>query len=399
MRFFIRQNLIYGRVKIRQSAVMMLIVLSMLAGTITPVLAASKAKMDEEVKIGTEAAAEIAKESKFIDEPQMNAKVQAIGNAIAEVANSKVVKATYGNSEIYKFNYSFKIIDDKEINAFSLPGGFIYVNKGLMDYVQSDDELAGVIAHEIAHSAHHHAMHLIKTQDKQMVATAIGILLAAGLGAKSNDLGNLAQAAQLIGVAKLSAYGQKAEFDADRTAVYYMAESKYNPVGMLTFMERLARDEIRKPQITYGIFATHPPAHLRASEIIDEMNKLKLPINRRLVTNYMRVKVKPIQDTDAYSICITDTEIIRVAGTEKEKASIRAERIAEDLGAVLLEGARIHDVRVSNNGKSIVMMGRQIISPEQEDAKLAGKTIQQITISAAKAIKRAMLNERLEQSI
>ncbi|MHB0999506.1 MAG: M48 family metalloprotease [Armatimonadota bacterium] len=388
-----------SRLMAAQTAVLMLLVLSLVSSTAMPVSAASKAKQDDEVKIGTEAAAEVVKESKFIDDATLNARIQVIGTSIAQIANTKEIKATYGNADIYKFNYTFKIVDDKEINAFCLPGGYIYVNKGLLDYVQSDDELAGVIAHEIAHAAHHHAMHLIKTQDKQMMATAIGILLAAGLGAKSNDLGNLAQAAQLLGVAKLSAYGQKAEFDADRTAVNLMAGTTYNPAGMLTFMERLARDEIRKPQITYGIFATHPPATLRAGQIIDEMQKLKLPINRRLVTTYMKVQVKPVQDTTAYSINITNTEVIRVTDTEKEKASLRAERIAEDLGSLLMNGARMHNVKISGDGRSVMLMGKTVVAPANEDAVLAGKSVEQLTQSAAKAIKKALLNELLEQSI
>lgn len=364
-----------------------------------PVLAASKVKPEEEIRIGTEAAAEVTKESKLIDDAAMNARVQAIGAAVAAVANTKQIKATYGHADVYQFNYIMKIVDDKDINAFSLPGGFVYVNKGLLEYVQSDDELAGVIAHEIAHASHHHAMSLMKSQDKQMMATAIGILLAAGLGAKSNDLGNLAQAAQLISVAKLSAYGQKAEFDADRTAVHYMAGTSYNPAGMLTFMERLARDEIRKPQITYGIFATHPPANLRATQIIDEMNRLKLPINRRLVTTYMKVQIKQIPDSSAYSINIMGSEITKVADTESMKASLRAQQVTDDLSQALISGARMNNVRIGNNGRTVMVLSKPIYSPTDEDAALAGTSVEQITKSAADAIKKAMLNELLEQSI
>jgi predicted Zn-dependent protease len=364
-----------------------------------PSFAAYKVNPEEEIRIGTEAAAEVEKESKIIDDEALNARVQAVGNAIASVANTKEIKATYGDAAVSQFNYTFKIVDDKDINAFSLPGGFIYVNKGLLDYVQSDDELAGVIAHEIAHAAHHHAMFLMKSQDKQMMATAIGILLAAGLGAKSGDLGNLAQAAQLVSVAKLSAYGQKAEFDADRTAVHYMAGTKYNPAGMLTFMERLARDEIRKPQITYGIFATHPPAQIRAKQIIDEMNKLNLPINRRLVTTYMKVNAKPVPDSSAYALSITDVEIMKVTSTETECAENRANRIAEELGQAFIEGARMNNVRLGNNNTSVVIMGKTIITPTESDAELAGMSVEELTKSASNAIKRAMLNELLEQSI
>lgn len=385
--------------KIIRMLIPAVVILWMTANLQTQAFAAYKPDPKEEIKIGQEAAVEVAKESKFIEDEALNARVQAVGSAIASVANTKEVPANYGCSDLYQFEYTFKVVDDKEINAFSLPGGFIYVNKGLLDYVQSDDELAGVIAHEIAHVAHHHAMFLMKSQDKQMMATAIGILIAAGLGAKGGDIGNLAQAAQLVSIAKLSAYGQKAEFDADKTAVNFMACTKYNPAGMLTFMERLARDEIRKPQITYGIYATHPAAQLRATEIIQEMQRLNLPINRRLVTTYMKVSAKPIDDTGAYKISISDIDVMKVADTETQPASQRAAQIATDLGEVLIEGARMSNVRLANDGKCVMIMGKAIITPTKEDAQLAGTSIEEVAKSASEAIKRAMLNELLEQSV
>lgn len=187
---------------------------------------------------------------------------------ITKAACQIKVKPSYGNSNPTNFQYSFKIIDDKDVNAFALPGGFVYINKGLLEYVQSDDELAAVIAHEVAHVEHHHAMQLNKAQQKAMLGMMAAILAGKAAGMEVSDA---VMIANLINTARMSGYGQKAELDADRTAVGYLAATKFNPTGMLTFMERLARDEGRKPSINWGIFATHPPAYLRAREITAEL--------------------------------------------------------------------------------------------------------------------------------
>ena len=350
-----------------------------------------------EVAAGKKASEEVAKESKFIDDAALLERVRTIGDSIAKVAGTTEVKATYGQPTLAKFDYSFKIVDDKDANAFSLPGGYIYVNKGLLDYVQSDDELAGVLAHEIAHVAHHHAMQLMKAEQKQITAMALALIVGASVGVDSSHIGELAQAMTLVRIAKLNSYGQDAEIDADRTAVAYLAATKYNPVGMLTFMERYARDEIRKPGLDYGIFATHPPSTERAQWIIDEIEKRKIPINRRLVTTYMKVEVKPIPDSAASSVRIGEIEIIKLADSGGEKASVRAQHIADKLGNVLLAGAGLRDVKVGGGSQYVTIMDQVIISPTPEDAALANSTIPDLVNSSANAIRKALLQELLNQ--
>jgi len=368
---------------------------SLLAYPMPPARAADD--FQEEINIGREAAEQVAKESKFIDDPVLVKRVESIGKAISKVAGENEVPATYGKATVARFDYSFKIVDDDEINAFALPGGFVYVTDGLLNYVQSDDELAGIIAHEIAHVSHHHAMQLMKSQQKEMTKLALAMLLGVAAGAGTGDVGDLAYVLTLISVAKLSAYGQKAESDADRTAVAYLADTPYNPVGMLTAMERFARDEARRPQINYSIFATHPPSRERARGIIEEINKLGIPINRRLVTAYARVQVRPVQDSQASAVWIADTEVIRLADSGGERAAARAERVAAKLSSLLLAGARIHDVKIGGGGQYVVLMGNVLISPTPEDVALAGSSVSAVTASAANAIKKALVKELLEQ--
>lgn len=373
-----------------------LLVLSLVACFALP--AYSVTETEEEIQMGKTSALEVAKEYKFIDDPALVKRLETVGGLIAKIATEKEVPATYGKSTVAKFDYTFKIIDDKEVNAFALPGGYVYVNKALLDYVQSDDELAGVIAHEIAHAAHHHIMQLIKAQQKENTALALAVLVGVAVGAKGESLENIAYALTLIRIARMSAYGQDAEFDADRTAVAYMAVTKYNPVGMLTFMERFATDEARKPQRDYGLFQTHPESNKRAQVIIGEIEKRGLPINRRLVTTYTAVQVKPVPDSQASSVWIGDTEIIRLADSNGEKASVRANRIAARLTSALLAGASLRDVKVGIAGQNVIIMGDSVVEPTAEDAALVSSTVSQVAEVSADAIRRALLNELLQRT-
>src|SRR5437016_6445578 len=134
--------------------------------SLTPVLAQKPPVEDPEVKLGRENAVTNDKEVKLVADAKLLERVNRIGQEVAAVANTTAVTAIWGSPELKKFPYSFKIVDDKDVNAYSLPGGFIYINKGLLDAVRSDDELAGVLAHEIGHDVHHHMVKLIKESNK-----------------------------------------------------------------------------------------------------------------------------------------------------------------------------------------------------------------------------------------
>lgn len=362
----------------------------------TPPAPAPVDDIAEDIRIGKEAAEQVAKESKFVEDPEISARVERIGRDIALVACEKEIPATYGRAGTPKFDYCFKVVDDNEVNAFALPGGFIYVNKGLLEVVQSDDELAAVIAHEVAHAAHRHGMYLIRAQEKQMLGLAAVLIAGSALGALKDNADEIALVAHLVSIAKMSAYGQKAEYDADRTAVALLVEAGYNPVGALTLMERLAREELRKPRVNYGIFANHPPSNERATAIIAELNKRGITINRRLVTKYTQVYTKPVDGSSACSVFVGDTEVIRLADLVAERAVARAERLAGKLSNVLLAGAGIHDVKVGGGDAYVVIMGKVVIAPTPEDAEIVGASVADVTKNSASAIRRAMLKERLE---
>lgn len=375
-----------------------ILVLIPAAALLTPAYGDDDAKA--EIKIGRKAAAEVEKAHKLTADPQVVERVTKIGEAVAKVANSVEVKASYGSAEIKQFQYTFKVLDEEDVNAFSLPGGFVYVHEGLLDYVQSDHELAGVIAHEVAHASHHHMVRLLKEQSKLDSHIAL-VLLAGMLGnADTADLGNILIGAQLVRIARVSGYGQKAEADADSTAVAYMIKAGYNPVGLLTFMERLARDYATKPQVDMGIFQTHPPSRDRAREIVSRMKALGLPIKRREVTNAIKATAElvtsegqPIMQVKLGNDILFEPAPI----ADKLTSQQRAEVIVTKVNQFLDSEPPLREIRLSRNRKAVLAAAEPVIVVTDEDAAFKKQPAEELAKQAAEVLKRVVWREWIER--
>jgi beta-barrel assembly-enhancing protease len=362
---------------------------------------AAKAEDDSaEIKMGNEAAAEVEKESKILKDSAMQARLDRVGAELAAVANSMTVPATYGSSRLSKFNYTFKIVDDKEINAFALPGGHIYVNKGLMDFLQSDHELAGVLAHELVHDAHHHMLALLKEQSKLNNRMAL-VLLAAVVGkVQTADLGNIVMGAQLLQIAKMSSYGVKAETDADRCAVDFMSKTKYNPVGLLTFIERLStKIDLFEGQST--ILQDHPPTGDRRAVITARLNELHIPIYRRLVTDAAKAipRTAQVDGKDVVEIAIDKKVLMRVADGA-EPAQERAKQIADKVNSLLDSDVLMKDVRVSGNNPAVVIArDKPFLFIEDADAALSSDSAPELAKKVAEAIRSIIWKQMLDMTM
>lgn len=388
--------------KILRRTILALFLVAISVIIIVPGLAAKTQKPEDdsaEIKMGNEAAAEVEKESKLYKNADMQARLDRVGGDLAAIANSTVVPAAYGNSKLSKFNYTFKIVDDKEINAFALPGGHIYVNKGLMDFIQSDHELAGVLAHELVHDAHHHMVALLKEQSKLNNKMAL-VLLAAILGkVQSEDLGNVVMGAQLLQVAKMSSYGQKAETDADRCAVDFLSKSKYNPVGLLTFIERLSTKTDLFDRNT--ILQDHPPTGDRRAVIMARLSDLHIPISRRLVMNSAKAitRTAQVSGKDVQEIAIDDKMLMRVADADKP-ASERAKQIADKINTLLDSDILMKDVKVDDNDSTVITAKEMpFMRMEYTDAALSGDTPTSLAKKVASAIKGVIWKQMLDLSM
>jgi predicted Zn-dependent protease len=191
---------------------------------------------DKEVSIGDAMARQVEKNFKMCPELDINARVQKILDRLVEVTDRRDVI------------YSIGVIDEEELNAVSLPGGYIYVFKKLLDKVKSDDELAGVIAHEMGHIT---ARHGIKRLQGIYGYTLLQ-LLAIGSGDTA-----VAAGVNTIYTSVFLAYSRQDEYEADELGVKYLKKAGYDPNGMIKVLELLQKENERE---LHGIsyFRTHP---------------------------------------------------------------------------------------------------------------------------------------------
>lgn len=191
---------------------------------------------EQEVALGDSVAKQIEKAYKPIEDKHMQERVELIGNRLAKVCDRK------------ELIYHFKVLDIDDINAVSLPGGWVYVFKGLVDKTKNDDELAGVIAHEIGHIC---ARHSVKRAQAGSISNIAMIAVAIAGG------GNAAQATNLALTSLMAAYSREDEFEADRRAVIYTKAAGYDPDALITFMQTMK--EAQKFNIRpYSYFRSHP---------------------------------------------------------------------------------------------------------------------------------------------
>jgi predicted Zn-dependent protease len=339
---------------------------------------------DEEIKSGSEAAAEAEKEHRLLEDPEANARVRQIGDALAAAANALQTEATYGSPTVVPFSYSFTIIDDADVNAFSIPGGHIYVYKGLIDFCESDHELAAVLAHEIAHCAHHHVVYLLRDQSR-LEGRMILILVAGLLGdVDAMDMSNVMLGTQFYTIARTSSYGQKAERDADLAAIAYMTHANYNPVGILTFLERLAR---HPDVIDWGILQTHPRPAERVQTVRERLSDLGIQINRRLVTSSSSAMVRQAESGGAksFEVVVGGNTICRLG----QEAG--AQSTAERINALLDQGLQVRELKVC--GSSVTARGQSVVEIADDDAALAGKPAAQLAADAKAALRNVLFRQ------
>jgi predicted Zn-dependent protease len=205
---------------------------------------------EKEVRAGRMLAAEVDKEAKFIDDPIITEYVNRVGQNIVLHSDAKIP-------------FTIKVIDSDEVNAFALPGGFFYVNKGLILAADNEAELAGVMAHEIAHVCARHAME----NERKMQVLDYGLLAGMILG--GGIIGNvLYNGGGLIEGMAFLKFSRGAEEEADKLGVQYMWAAGYDPNAMATMFEKLEAKNKKKPGTISKLFASHPaPPERRASAL------------------------------------------------------------------------------------------------------------------------------------
>jgi len=222
----------------------------------------------DEIAMGRTSHQQVLKQYGVYDNKELQRYVQDIGAKLAE--------KSHRNNLIYRFT----LLDSKDVNAFALPGGYVYITRGLMAYLKSEAELAAVLGHEIGHVTARHAVRQYSATQLANIGTTLGAILIPGMNQSVTN-----QLVQAFGTALLRGYGREHELEADRLGAEYLARTDYSPQSMLdvirvlkdqeSFETQLAKTEGREPRIYHGLFSTHPDNDTRLQEVIAHADGLK----------------------------------------------------------------------------------------------------------------------------
>ena len=200
--------------------------------------------LEKEIALGKSLAQEVEKTVKLLNDPEINEYVNRVGQNLVRNSDAKVP-------------FTIKVVDSDEINAFALPGGFFYVNSGLVTAADEESELAGVMAHEIAHVAARHGTEQYTKGTIAQYATIPLIFMGGGLGY------GLYQAAGFLIPLKFLQFSRAAETEADYLGLQYMYKTGYDPTAFIAFFEKIQAQEKKKPGKLAVAFSTHPPTQDR----------------------------------------------------------------------------------------------------------------------------------------
>lgn len=211
--------------------------------------------VEEEWELGRELEQDINRQVTLVNDATITRYVERMGREIVR------------HTEFADRSWRFYVIQDQSINAFNAPGGLIYIHTGLIAQARNAAELAGVVAHEIAHGTQRHGT--------QRLTQVYGLNVVAGL-LLGSDPGLATQiAAQIAGTGAVASFSRNMEREADQYGVRYMAAAGYDPEGMATMFELLIQESNRQPGAVEQFFSTHPLTEDRIRDVRNEARRVQ----------------------------------------------------------------------------------------------------------------------------
>ena len=249
---------------------------------------------DAELEMGRSYNSQILQSQSVYNDTKIQNYVQSIGESLA--------KTSHRSNLIYRFT----VLDSPEVNAFALPGGYIFINRGLMAYLSTEEELAAVLGHEIGHVT---ARHSVRQISQAQLLSIVSYAVASKAGSAAGDLTNIASGALVAG------YGRDMELQADSLGAEYMVKQGYSASGMINTISVLKEHEIYSKEVSkrrgivqqtyHGIFASHPSNDNRLKEIIKEADNLPMNdiLQYRMEHNY---KISKEQHGDDFDVSLEE---------------------------------------------------------------------------------------------
>ncbi len=287
----------------------------------------------DEVKLGAQVAKQIEAHYRLVTNPAQVERITRVGDALARVV------------ERQDLTYHFNIIDVPVVNAFSIPGGWVYVTAGMMKFVRADGELAAILAHELTHVNHHH-YYIREARARQMNPA---LLVAAALSVLARSPAPIV-GVQLAAQGALSDYQRDLERDADLNGIAYLTKTPYTPVAMLTLMEHLAEFERYSGIPDLGIYQDHPVAAERVAYIRSDLIARGIPLIRRTAEGYLKISLDPPAPAGAQAVTIrVDGEPVLTLGAtvDGQVPADRVQGIVNRLNAFFNRDPASFDVRAA----------------------------------------------------
>jgi len=235
----------------------------------------------QEIQMGAQAHQDVLKEYAALEKPALQAYVNEVGQRLAQQSHRP------------NLQWHFTVVDSPDVNAFALPGGYVYITRGLMAYLNSEAELAGVIGHEIGHVTARHGVRQQSAQTVAGVGAVLGSILVPGMGSQAG-----ASLLQTLAQAWTAGYGREHELESDRLGAEYLAKAGYNPqamidvIGVLKNQELFAAEQARRdgrpPRTYHGTFDTHPSNDTRLQQVVGEAGKYSVALPREGHSDYLQ---------------------------------------------------------------------------------------------------------------
>jgi beta-barrel assembly-enhancing protease len=318
---------------------------------------------------------------------QIETHYRIITTGSQEVARVNRIGSALGNvTERQDLNYRFRIVAGNDVASLSVPGGWVYVTEGMLRFVRTDDELAAVLGHELAHIDHHHYY----IEQDEMKRLGIAVFLGATVLPRTRG--------------PLSSYPQDLEQDADLTAVEYLTKTGYSPVAMLTVLEHIVEVARRTGQLAGGTTDQGPsPFQERIAALQTDFAQRHIAIIRRIPEGYLKITFDPAAPVDGQPVTIrVDGAAVLTLGAavDGQPPLQRAQAIAEQLNAFFNSDPAPYDVHVSTLLGETRLIGGQseLYEVTPADAAYAGAEpsalAEHIRFVLSKAIANAPYNHQ-----
>ena len=301
-----------------------------------------------EIKIGRRGAQEIEAQIPRVLDPSAEAKLAMIASKLTPYLQRDL-------------EYSVRILDMKEPNAFSLPGGMTYFTTGMLGFLKSEDEIAAVMCHEFIHADRAHGIVQARRNNVLSLLTIAGLIAASQTG--GNASAGIAAMAGGLQTALMNSYSIDLEKEADAMGIDVLRRAGYNPSAMLTMMERMKLEKMKRAQYQLGIYQTHPDDEERVEAALKYLRSNGIAIERRDVVQSLKVAI----DREIGEIKLMIDGDVFVSAQDNEASERLFSELSERLDGTLELELAPYDVKtVETGGENVLMIRREKLLSEAE---------------------------------